>query len=682
MLLIFCFVLLLPRIIYAFECVPSTRVIEVIESGKYTIGIKPDTSINVTKCSFQSNTDISHTFLIDRPSTDSSRKNKKNNSVSDLGKVGLCQITVEDVNDQGPTLWTLHLSNEETQQNFKPINFIVTFFYKVPLLSDTVHVIENGKFYEYVDSSIKFASCQLKYGATVINWDVDDKPNEIDKRLTSLGEGLCGFVFTNVSLSEPTDWSLTAKDSAEKLYRANFRLNVFERTKDTIIKKSVVVGSSTTIQCGDKFNQDFCYLYDPKGEFVTTNVDCSYSIKTVAIHHLGKWICRVGKYPMMETLDYIVDLLLTDDNSVTAWVTEDENYLRIGCQLVNYHEIRSCRMITPTKQVLNLLPGVAYNGYLSFGTNFKNSTCAIMIRKPLSDADKGQWRCEMYLDNTRTGSFIQVQNSTIPSYTSEKTITTQLGETLKIQCEVTYSSDYCYMKSPNGTEYLMPNNFESRLGTCSVTIDVKPEHVGYWTCFFARKIGTPDDRILIKVTVPEMLLYTNKVEEKSGGNASLMCSSYGLPLKYCRFVAPNSLSYFIENHQNSSRISYNGKGLEYGECGITITNVKTSDTGTWRCITKVGNDYKQDEISAVIDVYIAPTFLENPVTIIGFATTCAVLVVSGVAFISIKQWRKLRGRLASRSISKDSSREDIFGYEYPSYSNLEQEASEKHAHFY
>ncbi|KAF5296026.1 hypothetical protein FQR65_LT10329 [Abscondita terminalis] len=679
---IICLSLILLQTTYAFEYKPASRVIEVIETGGYTFGFLRDPSINITKCTYYSDTGISGSFEIPLPSS-SRRIKAKKNEVSELGQLGVCQLSVNNVDDKGPRTWTLKQSTEDL--SFPAVNFTVNFFYKVEFLSDPVGVIKEGSFYQYINSNVEFQSCKVIFGTTDINLDVNlEQKGNTDKRVSSLGNGLCGFILTNASYTDAGEWVMVAGDAEHKPYKSKFKVNVFTppNTKTTI---PVLLGSSVSIRCGEEHSQDYCYLYNTEGKFVvTTSNDCNHPIKTVSLNDLGTWHCRVGKFPSMKTLDYAVELVEQEKTKVISWVTETNTYVSIGCQLLNYGEIKNCKMVSPSNEVLSLRSGVAYKNYLPFGTNFKNGTCALMIRKPLLDDGIGQWRCEISTTSATTGAFIHVHNSEIPSYNKFTTITTQLGEQLEIQCNVPYTSEFCYIISPNGTQHQMESNLENLLGKCSITIKkVYPEHEGRWKCYFARETGTPDEQITVEVMIAESLLFTTKVEASSGGNASIMCSSHGLPILYCRFISPNSVSYFIEdNKKQTNRITYKGRGLKYGDCGITITNVQTSESGIWTCITRVGSNYRQNEITATINLYVAPTFLENPATAIGFGTAAAIVVVTGLGFVGVKRWKKRRtDALLRTSVSTQvDSRQDLYRFEYPSYSDLQGDAGERHAH--
>lgn len=44
------------------------------------------------------------------------------------------------------------------------------------------------------------------------------------------------------------------------------------------------------------------------------------------------------------------------------------------------------------------------------------------------------------------------------------------------------------------------------------------------------------------------------------------------------------------------RIQYDGRGIQYGDCGIKINKVTKADKGIWSCITRIGTQFEQNEI--------------------------------------------------------------------------------------
>lgn len=113
------------------------------------------------------------------------------------------------------------------------------------------------------------------------------------------------------------------------------------------------------------------------------------------------------------------------------------------------------------------------------------------------------------------------------------------------------------------------------------------------------------------------------MEVTRGNDAELSCSTGGIPIQYCRFISPNGKAYHLENEHTETglefvfpetsfysflifSISYSGKGLNKGECGIKITNVNSSHDGNWTCITRLGyNNYRQNELSVVIQLDVS-----------------------------------------------------------------------------
>lgn len=99
------------------------------------------------------------------------------------------------------------------------------------------------------------------------------------------------------------------------------------------------------------------------------------------------------------------------------------------------------------------------------------------------------------------------------------------------------------------------------------------------------------------------------MEARDGGSAYLKCTTRGIgdyPLKYCRFLSPDGHMYQISAQDKSSdRIIYDGRGLEYGDCGIKIRRMELSDIGKWTCMTRIGADFKEEEVHTNIDLALS-----------------------------------------------------------------------------
>ncbi|KAK5640501.1 hypothetical protein RI129_011312 [Pyrocoelia pectoralis] len=676
--------LLVLNCVVGLEYVPSSRVIEVNESKDYTFGlIENDNSTNITRCTYQSNTGLSGSFDVLK----SDKRHAKIGKIGDLGAAKLCQITVSDADAQLPTVWGLKaFSNGKALEE---VRFRVKFYYNVPLATVKAVAPRNGDFYQHLNTNLTFISCKLNIGPTEIDLDLNSKLGSKvgDMEIVSLGDGVCGFKCLNASAANDS-WSLRAVDGIKRSYRADFKylIRAIPSGDEIYVRNIVQVGMSHIIRCGDQYSQEFCYLFNPLNEFVpTTSKDCYYAIKTVSMQDLGVWRCQIGRSPSMVLLQYRIELLIgRQENSVQSWVKESKKYVTIGCKLFTNIKSDYCRMVSPRDEIFKLEPGGAFNRYLSMGTNFSQGICAMRIEKPLQESDKGQWRCEFDITSGSTGAFIFLATQKRRKYLKHKKLTTQIGQPLSVDCQVSYSSDYCYIKSPIGTVHSMIDDSESRLGRCSLQLEkATVADVGNWSCFFARETGLADEEITIEVRLSELLSAPVQVDVPSGQNANLICSSYGLPLKYCRFISPSSQAYYIKNVQNSNRIRYYGKGLEYGECGITIQEAKPSDSGKWMCATRLGGDYKQMEITASVVLYVAPAFLEDPKVAIGLGTAAVVLVISGaIGYFGVKRWKRRRARLvASDSIENSSQSGEIFSFGSPTvcYSHLQGER-EEHVH--
>lgn len=91
-----------------------------------------------------------------------------------------------------------------------------------------------------------------------------------------------------------------------------------------------------------------------------------------------------------------------------------------------------------------------------------------------------------------------------------------------------------------------------------------------------------------------------------GGPTNFTCQSHGIPIGTCLWErdapAGSNNGLILNFNPSNSRegegpqpgYTYLGDGLEKGECGVVIQNVKDTDNGNWKCtlITNTGQLYR------------------------------------------------------------------------------------------
>lgn len=95
-----------------------------------------------------------------------------------------------------------------------------------------------------------------------------------------------------------------------------------------------------------------------------------------------------------------------------------------------------------------------------------------------------------------------------------------------------------------------------------------------------------------------------------------------------------------------SRISYKGRGLEYGDCGLKISKVEQDDEGLWTCHIQSGRDIINQENTADINKKIKLTVSSPTSTAlaesIGITMGVLCIVVATGGFVLYKYSRKIR----------------------------------------
>jgi len=88
---------------------------------------------------------------------------------------------------------------------------------------------------------------------------------------------------------------------------------------------------------------------------------------------------------------------------------------------------------------------------------------------------------------------------------------------------------------------------------------------------------------------------------------NLLCQAK-IPINYCWFGHPNGTSYSVSDtkvHAADDVFGYHGNGFLMGECGITINDASTNDTGNWQCHLGITDNEIRDEAQVEFIVRIS-----------------------------------------------------------------------------
>ncbi|KAF2887014.1 hypothetical protein ILUMI_19159, partial [Ignelater luminosus] len=375
------------------------------------------------------------------------------------------------------------------------------------------------------------------------------KNEEITKKITSLGLGLCGLRYRDATRDLDTaEWTLVATDKEGRGYVGMFQTFI-NSEEEYRFNTTVSLGQEYDLNCYPKGS--FCHIFNPNGEMVESRA-CRYTIALVKRKHIGLWKCQILSFNSMDSIESTIELIASVSTAPISWTNETEHYVHVGCQI--FRRARYCRLTAPNGKMLQVDVGYATDRHFAFGTDLSKGICSIMISKPLQYNEKGLWKCELadpYFE--RTGTLILVAETT-PMYPKFLKLSATLNKPLTINCEVPYSTDYCRIQSPKSPLWYSPDNEEElSLGRCSHHIEnATIDNMGSWTCMFARETGLTDEKIIVNVAFDEILQFTSEVKVPLDGDAELLCKTNEVPLGYCRFVSPRGDNYHIRDTDTGS----------------------------------------------------------------------------------------------------------------------------------
>ncbi|XP_043481131.1 uncharacterized protein LOC122510502 [Leptopilina heterotoma] len=99
---------------------------------------------------------------------------------------------------------------------------------------------------------------------------------------------------------------------------------------------------------------------------------------------------------------------------------------------------------------------------------------------------------------------------------------------------------------------------------------------------------------------------SNKLYVQKGTPFMLKCLA-GQILDYCWFLSPNGTAYSVsKNRRSPTDLTYQGSGLEFGECGAVVEVADNSHDGNWSCHMGASNT---TEMTARISVTVTDSLL-------------------------------------------------------------------------
>nr|XP_022921197.1 uncharacterized protein LOC111429500 [Onthophagus taurus] len=485
-----------------------------------------------------------------------------------------------------------------------PFLLILNLVNSIKLLQPKILVQEGGSYFQMVtDTNLAISSCTAIFkqnnSNVMISLDFHNKnvsfsDNFMDSfnfkdRIQSLGFGRCGFKVDNSTFNDPVKWIIVVANAVpEKTYNSSFSVGVYSKKQTAPLRsvKSVHLGTTTTMLCGIEYTPRlYCNLYNPQGELVSN--DCTYTFAPTA-EDIGTWICKVGVVQSIEALKYTIELKIEGKSTSHNWLDETDEYVSFGCRIKNwkrYEPPSYCTMTSPSGEKFLLWPGHATSRYTSVYTDLKENICGLEIKKPLLDSEKGPWTCE--IENRGNIIFVGNESDYNLRNVSFKPIIIKPRQKFLFSCKVPESYSKCFILDPKGNLLLPDVISRAELGECALIVhDPHSEfHNGTWTCYFIKDSqldAYKQQRDVIVIT--KNCTYTVLVDDDSD-EASMGCSTTRNPVDYCWFISPKGRVYNLKSGYNNSEISYVGKGLEDGDCGLKIHKMQPDDVRVWNSIT-------------------------------------------------------------------------------------------------
>lgn len=421
-----------------------------------------------------------------------------------------------------------------------------------------------------------------------------------------------------------------------------------EKNKTVIVE----LGQRATVDCGNFASGLICMLINPSGVVIKHEKHCELHIEHVTMQDLGTWTCKTGlKNNMAANIDYMT-LELFDDWKMLTWYNESNGYGNVGCHYLSgarpdwLPSIKTtwCQMIRPDGEVFTISEQAgATERYSTLGTNLTDLTCQLEFPLPIAANEKGSWKC--FIADSGGFALVDIKNKNQTESTNKILLTT-LKASAKIACNVDYSSEDCFLTAPNGTVYAGGNKTNFSAGYCSVTVkSINETDLGDWKCHFSQPMEAKDEIVIIQVMLyDDLKTLTANVEINEGNDLELVCKATSAIVN-CAFQDPYDNTYHVSPKKNSTaytKYKYVGKGLNYGECGIIISNVKEEDSGRWKCLTRLNSpdaNLATKSLSKNMQVVVILNGLTVASTIgivAGVGTVC--LVFLGGCFIL--KWRR------------------------------------------
>ncbi|XP_075155690.1 uncharacterized protein LOC142229038 isoform X2 [Haematobia irritans] len=498
-------------------------------------------------------------------------------------------------------LWTLFvLFMCESEAGIKP--------------SSSLHLMEGEGFVAYLEVPKSFGqikNCWFKFrGDDKMRIDLNTTtPIETERgeKILPYTENVCGIRVKGVTAASAAIWTLEAENLFGDYEQDTITIHSLPLQKTNFETRVQMEVGKGTIKCSSPDSAKHCKIVDVY--YGGTYRECTLY---TTIHPSSSFDCYISNWGRMEPSHerIYVDAINSSIPYTNATLMDSSDAFVLGCEFRD--KVYSCQAMMPDHRTELLIMDGVYNGhYSAYDTVTSKSKCNLEIPKPLKDSEIGLWRIMNYDSSTPSGCLFYVgksksdiilsELSKLPELTTVKVYQPEANTDKwidEISCSVPFIVHDCYLRDPNNTLHFTDDiRFERHrlYGKCSFSN--MPIIDGIWICGargrdYDKEI-VQNIQVIVKPKNGEAL--TDKVQAKRGDTVELMCKSpFDEPISHCAFIDPSGGVFLVgtvNSIKSKGRIQYYGRGINKGECGITIKDLNRDDYGKWKCefIIRPGN---------------------------------------------------------------------------------------------
>ncbi|KAL6259688.1 hypothetical protein P5V15_009604 [Pogonomyrmex californicus] len=584
----------------------------------------------------------------------------------------VCSIRISGLNESHAGVWkvTAYTKREEIKENVILYDIIPEVFLFKLYIHEEKQVLPSQyvDMYNMYDGYRRYERREMQYVNVYDGRYVYIKYNENYKNLKTCN--LTGPVINSTNLlTEKRDdfqlfgqcgvrmkvndtfkgsWKLDAIINDYVSYYISFYVHVHQKKEKANLNNMLVIqwtrGSPGIIELSNRVSDQskICQIVDPNGIIVTALFGkCYHRVEVATIAHKGVWLARYNVYGMLEPIEEEFRIEVSPEpfifNANVTHTKNDSATLVCRLEMKQYSDDRqysnrqkSCNFVRPDGMTFYLMPGIGTERYIAYinstveqpkyGRKLWNKTmkCAITIRK-LEDVDYGAWRCYLktHFSDNLYGSMLYVDypdsRGNINPKNKTDIVHVKRDDPFTINCVADSVLKYCWLRSPNGTSYLVARNNEAvsssvlhyqsngfTYGECKAEISAAVDSdYGQWTCFMGVADGNEISMsVLVIVTETYLVAEQTEIAVSPRNDPVLSCHilprMLDRPVHYCRWIRPDGYGIYNDiSHRYTTNSSYS-------QCRLVILEYRPEeDNGNWTCVA--GLMGKNDQVQEAWD---------------------------------------------------------------------------------